>query len=145
MDLPTPISPEQLPPQPANNSGEVESTPVVVERKRRHERRIEAPLPGAEIEFNPEELRSDQDEISGMGAAAMAAADDTQQPTAVVNDSNSPLITDDVDVIEKEWVDRAKQIVAATKDDPHAQEEQFEKLQIDYMDKRYGKQIKSAE
>lgn len=59
-------------------------------------------------------------------------------------DDNSPVIADDVDVIEKEWVDKAKQIVNETKDDPYRQEEEVEKLQRDYLKKRYGKEIKSS-
>ncbi len=56
-----------------------------------------------------------------------------------------PAIADDVDVIEKEWVDKAKKIVSATKDDPFTQEKEVSKLQADYLMKRYGKQIKLAD
>ncbi len=55
---------------------------------------------------------------------------------------DSPAIADDVEVIEKEWVDKAKKIVLATRDDPHKQEKEVNKLQADYLMKRYGKQIK---
>lgn len=54
---------------------------------------------------------------------------------------DTPLIADDVDVIEMEWVNKAKQVIKAHKDDPHAQEEAVEQLQIDYLKKRYGKEI----
>lgn len=64
-------------------------------------------------------------------------------PTIVGDDS--PQIADDVDVIEKEWVDKAKKIVDSTKSDPHEQEKQVGKLQADYMLKRYNKQIKTVE
>lgn len=59
--------------------------------------------------------------------------------------AGAPLIADDVDVIEKEWVDKAKMIVNATRDDPHQQEKEVSKLQADYMMKRYNKQIKLTE
>lgn len=58
--------------------------------------------------------------------------------------SSMPTVADDVDVIEKAWVNKAKQIIENTKDDPHAQEEEFEKLQIEYHKKRYGRDIKAA-
>lgn len=61
------------------------------------------------------------------------------QPTDV------PLIADDVDVIEKEWVDKAKKIVSATKTDPHTQEKEVSKLQADYLMKRYNKKLKVNE
>ena len=40
------------------------------------------------------------------------------QPSATPVDDNPALAGDD-DVIEKEWVDKAKQIIAETKDDPY--------------------------
>ncbi len=81
----------------------------------------------------------------------------TQQPIAVhpstgtgtadqpTTNIPAPLVADDVDVIEKEWVDKAKKIVSSTKDDPHHQEKQVSVLQADYMMKRYNKKIKLAE
>ncbi|MBP9738201.1 hypothetical protein KBD20_00770 [Candidatus Saccharibacteria bacterium] len=66
----------------------------------------------------------------------------SQVPPQTVPAAAGPAIADDVDVIEKEWVDKAKKIVSATKDDPHVQEKEVSKLQADYLLKRYGKQIK---
>ncbi len=59
--------------------------------------------------------------------------------------ADDPLIADDVDVIEKEWVDKAKKIVNATKEDPYQQEKEVSKLQADYLMKRYNKQLKLPE
>ncbi|MCE7936510.1 hypothetical protein DYH10_01835 [Candidatus Saccharibacteria bacterium CPR2] len=53
-----------------------------------------------------------------------------------------PTIADDVDLIEKEWVQKAKNIVEDTRDDPHMQEKEVSKLQADYLKKRYGKEVK---
>jgi hypothetical protein len=57
-------------------------------------------------------------------------------------DPAAPLVAADEDVVEKEWVDKAKKIVAQTKDDPYTQEKEVSKLQADYLKKRYGKDIK---
>ena len=46
------------------------------------------------------------------------------------------------DVIEKEWVDRAKKIISQTRDNPYEQEKAVSKLQADYIQKRYGKEVK---
>ncbi len=54
----------------------------------------------------------------------------------------SPEIADDADLIEKEWVNRAKVIIAKTKDDPHLQNEEINKYKADYIKKRYNKDIK---
>jgi hypothetical protein len=58
---------------------------------------------------------------------------------------DNPAMADDVDVIEKEWVEKAKKIVSSTKEDPHKQEKEVSKLQADYLKKRYGKQVKLTE
>ncbi len=63
-----------------------------------------------------------------------APADDT-----VVDDT--PLVANDDDLIEKEWVDKAKKIIVQTKDDPYTREQEVGKLQADYLRKRYGKEL----
>lgn len=65
--------------------------------------------------------------------------------TVPASQSDTPLIADDVDVIEKEWVDKAKNIVNKTKEDPFEQEKEVSKLQVDYLAKRYNKNIKQAQ
>ena len=64
-------------------------------------------------------------------AAALPAA-----PTATLQAS------DDSDLIEKEWVNKAKQIVERTRDDPYRQSEELTVVKVDYMKKRYNKSIK---
>ena len=56
----------------------------------------------------------------------------------------NPSVAADDEVIEKEWVDKAKKIIIETKDDPYRQEKEVSKLQADYLKKRYGKDIKIA-
>jgi hypothetical protein len=65
----------------------------------------------------------------------------SQPPT---HDPN-PAIADDVDVIEKEWVEKAKAIVAQTKADPHKQNKEMSKFKADYVKKRYNKDIRVSE
>ena len=62
---------------------------------------------------------------------------DQPAPVSVSN----PASADDDDVIEKEWVDRAKQIISQTRNDPSARERALGALQRDYLFKRYGKQL----
>ncbi len=57
----------------------------------------------------------------------------------------APVIEDDGDLIEKAWVDKAKQIVERTRDDPHKQSEELTVFKADYMKKRYGKTIKISQ
>ncbi len=65
-------------------------------------------------------------------------------PTATPTDPN-PTVAGDTDVIEKEWVDQANKIIEQTKDDPYVQEEAVEALQIDYLKKRYGHDVKKPD
>ncbi len=68
----------------------------------------------------------------------------TSTAISVATDDN-PQVAADEDLIEKEWVDKAKKIIAETKDDPHAREKQVGKLQADYLKKRYGKELGNQE
>lgn len=59
--------------------------------------------------------------------------------------TTSPLVAADEDVMEKEWVDKAKEIIEQTKDDPHARTQRVNELQRDYLQKRYGKVVGASE
>ena len=52
---------------------------------------------------------------------------------------------DDSDLIEKEWVNKAKQIVERTREDPREQSKELTVFKADYMQKRYNKTIKLSE
>lgn len=69
-------------------------------------------------------------------APVQPVVDDTTKKT-----DDNPTEAADVDLIEKEWVQKAKQVVSDTKSDPHAQESAVSQLQADYLQKRYGKNI----
>jgi hypothetical protein len=66
------------------------------------------------------------------------------QPTAANTTTKAavPITADDTDLIEKEWVTKAKQIVERTRDDPHKQSEELTVFKADYLQKRYNKTIK---
>jgi hypothetical protein len=74
-------------------------------------------------------------------------------PTTISDDNASnddmtaiaaPALAADDDLIEKEWVDRAKKIVTDTRDDPYQQETAVNALQKDYRKKRYGRELGEA-
>ena len=72
-----------------------------------------------------------------------AAPHATQQDDASpVHDNSNPPVAADEDLIEKEWVEKAKKIISDTKHDPYSQEQAVRRLQADYLSKRYGKVIK---
>ena len=68
------------------------------------------------------------------------------RPTAGNGGSvNAPVAADDNDLIEKEWVSKAKEIVEKTKEDPYTQSQELTKFKADYMLKRYNKELKLSE
>jgi len=58
---------------------------------------------------------------------------------AAPNDNSSPHIADDLDLIEKEWVERAKRIVEQTRNDPYRQSEELHITKDDYQGKRFNR------
>lgn len=52
---------------------------------------------------------------------------------------------DDQDLIEKEWVNKAKEIVEQNRNDPFKQAEELTVFRADYMKKRYDKNIKLSQ
>ena len=68
----------------------------------------------------------------------------TASPVAQTAAGN-PVVADDTDLIEKEWVTKAKKIVEATKEDPYQQTKELTSFKADYMQKRYNKTLKVSE
>jgi len=65
--------------------------------------------------------------------------------TPVIPADDSPLVAGDEDVIEKEWVDKAKKIIEETKDDPYARTNRVNELQKNYLQKRYNKDLGASD
>lgn len=129
-ELPAPqSSPEYRPPTP--DQGEHLPNPETAGEKS-HEReqnmkgidREDAPpvTPATTLPLPPTPLPSSMPQPSSDGSAG-------------------PTIASDDDLIEKEWVDKAKKIIADTQNDPYRREQEVSKLQVDYLRKRYGKEL----
>jgi hypothetical protein len=56
-----------------------------------------------------------------------------------------PAMADDNDLIEKEWIVKAKQIVDNNREDPYNQSKEMTVFKADYIKKRYNKSIKISE
>jgi len=74
-----------------------------------------------------------------------AAPTAIQPAVSPTTQSSTPATADDGDLIEKEWVEKAKKIVEANRDDPHAQSEELTVVKADYLQKRYNKTIKVSQ
>lgn len=130
-------SPEKMPSMPPH-SGE-----YTAQQPEQSPERIEEQSP----ERIPEHLAEHHRAVTSTGVPApitlptpiQTPADDSPIQSPPTDDM--PLTAADDDLIEKEWVDKAKKIVTETRDDPHLREKEVGKLQADYLRKRYGKEL----
>jgi hypothetical protein len=118
--------------------------------------RLPEPLTGAEttssakpekvLAVSPEVLLGQNQPTPVASNPVMPLSPVALQPATDQPDSTSsvatPSMADDADLIEKEWVIKAKAIVERTKDDPHQQNTEISHIKADYLKKRYNKDIK---
>ena len=128
------VSPEQSPSLP----------PVTPEVIPSPETRFEQAPQTLEREPTPQPAPAQQQPAH---ALPQPVTDDNALTTdaAAVSITSLPDVAADDDVIEKEWVNKAKHIIAETTDDPYRREEAIKQLQKDYMRKRYNKEMGASE
>ena len=108
-------------------------------------------MPSATPEF-AQQVERGGERVEQRADAAMAAASahsavlPVPVPAAVQDEPVAaapafPAAAADDDLIEKEWVDKAKQIIEQTRDDPFRREQEVSKLQAEYLRKRYGREL----
>jgi ligand-binding sensor protein len=131
---------------PSNNNPGVELPPPIVEASQSSEAGNESQSSIAERPAPAQET------ASGVAASAPLSIplpyDPTlthqQQPAQNDSQSSNSSITDDKDLIDKEWVGKAKAIVEKTRNDPYKQSEELTMLRADYMKKQYNKTIRTS-
>ncbi len=128
LSLPPPVEAEQLP----MSDGATEAGPAAAEQA------VASP-----------EVAAARGQTAAAAAPAVPLPLPTPQPAgSIPQDDSTPLsqatlsALDDPDLIEKEWVNKAKQIVERTRNDPHQQSEELTLVKADYIKQRYGKTIK---
>lgn len=95
---------------------------------------------GAQLEVGAVQAEARQVAMPAFPApVSLQSSDDTAAPA--LSSDNTPTTAGDDDLIEKEWVDKAKKILADTRDDPYRREQEVGKLQVEYIRKRYGREI----
>ena len=131
MELPPPVS-EQLtpvdPPEQAENTSEQQPvSPFEALPRATLNQPLVAPPPQLAVPNSNFPLTQDAGGASG-----------------TADDQASDLAADDGDLIEKEWVNKAKAIVERTREDPYKQSEELTLLKADYLQKRYNKTLKQS-
>lgn len=97
----------------------------------------QAPLPQPLVPAQSGQLAAP---LAGPIPTKIPKSDDVKTTKVVVPDT-----ADDNDLIEKEWVSKAKQIIEKTRDNPYEQSQELTYFKSDYMQKRYNKSIKMSE
>jgi hypothetical protein len=123
----------ELPPQPE---------PLEGGEKRQDKGQEAAPAPQERVgqQAPPPALPAIPDDIPAADTTVIAVPvkDDTAAARPVPDSS-----AQDSDRIEPAWVNKAKEIIARTHDDPYLQKDQMSKVKADYIMKRFNKQIKT--
>jgi hypothetical protein len=106
----------------------------------------EAPISSPEQARTAEQLAVDHAGHVPLPTAPAPVAGQTPvatQPTTGVSplQTATPATAADGNLIEKEWIDKVKQVISHTADDPHAQQREISRLVADYVLKRTGRQI----
>jgi hypothetical protein len=98
-------------------------------------------LPSLSPEPTIEPVANPSPAVSVTSSSPPDAASGASSSSAV----QAPAGAADNDLIEKEWVLKAKEIVAKTSTDPYTQQKEIEKFKADYMKKRYNKTIRTTD
>lgn len=131
VELPSPQAPEHVP----EAGSQVDMYSEQVSSKQLEK----TPQPSAPDPVNAQAAAQPQT----MSPPMLSPYDDTSQGTT--GNSSGPQIAEDTDLIEKEWVERAKRIVEHTRHDPHLQTQEMSNMKADYIKKRYNKDIKLSD
>jgi hypothetical protein len=129
LNLPPPVSSERA---PAPTSAPGPSTPEQFEQ---------APL---QTQKDPTRVQPTVPTIP-LPPTPMAHTPPVDNATMTTSTTDTPLIADDGDLIEKEWVNKAKAIVERTRENPYQQSKELNLFKADYMKKRYNKTLKLSE
>lgn len=129
---------EQLPVPPAMNPEGMPSLPPLDSKFERGQERFEQ---AAEAGAIASDLAASASAITAVAMPAVPVQVPQSQPSSMA----TPLVAADEDLIEKEWVEKAKEIIDQTRDDPHTRTQKVNELQRDYLQKRYGKVVGASE
>ena len=126
--------------QPQNIGGgeyNVENTSLNPEDGRESEQSL-----GARVEqYNNIPVALPVDNTTTVPLSQSQNDDQSTNQSGVVADDDTPLVAADEDLIEREWVDKVKKIIALTKDNPYERNRVIAQLQADYLKKRYNKTL----
>lgn len=134
LDLP----PVQVPGAAETAGTPMSEAPVVTQQGTERNPELLPVQPTGQAQPDPAQTQA-APQAPAQQAATVSTADQSMTVPAVA----TPQIADDVDLIEKEWVEKAKSIVAKTKADPHAQNQELNQVKADYIKQRFNKELRT--
>lgn len=132
FDLPQANKPEAVP-------GVAPNTPVPETNQQTEQHNMELPAAAADPAQAQVPPVPSVDPASQQQAPVAAPV---SVPAPVVPQNDDLLTAEDDDLIEKAWVQKAKDIVEKTKHDPYNQNKEINKVKASYIKKRYNMDIK---
>lgn len=138
FNLPRP-TPEQTPSLPPVSPEVAPGT-----KEQRSIERAPAPLEREPLPQSPQEVAVPVSDIAAPVPPQPVTDGGSGNDTTTLLSSVPDVAADD-DLIEKEWVSKAKDIISQTTDDPHRREAAVSQLQREYLRKRYGKELGTSE
>lgn len=136
--LPTPqfeLPRPQAPGQEAARPGEADPNLSQATEQRNIEQ------PAAQAPVSPAQAAQSVQDAAASGAS-LAIPGLAPAAAGVAAVADEATLAEDGDLIEKAWIDKAKQIVNHTKNDPYHQNIEINKVKKEYIQKRYNKEIK---
>lgn len=102
-----------------------------------------SPAPAQQMPL-PQQPSMPQPAMPGPQIPQLAAPTTQQGVVSKTTQSVVASVVDDGDLIEKEWVEKAKKIVADNRDDPFKQSEELTVVRAEYLQQQYNKTIKMS-
>lgn len=135
MDLP-PVKPPAKAgeAQPGAQNAQPESAPV---KQMGTERNPE--LPTAQGHGAPGAAQTQTNQATQQSAPQSDSG--SNNASSVLTTTAMPGIADDSDLIEKEWVEKAQEVIKRTKDDPHSQSKELGQVKAEYLKKRFDRKL----
>lgn len=134
FELPQPQLPGQEKPAPSEAAPDVGAA---TEQRNMEQPAAQAPVDPAQAAQSAQTAATAGANVPIPGLAPAAAG------VAAVADE--ALLAEDGDLIEKAWIQKAKEIVERTKNDPYNQNIEINKVKKEYIQKRYNKDVKLNE
>ncbi len=111
----------------------------------RQERGIEAKPAQETAQELPKEGAAPPPKVDPGSLAQPAAAVLPGQPAPAAPTAQTTSVTKTPTVDQKQWVNKAKTVIAKTKTDPHAQAGAISEVKADYIQANFNKQVKVSE